>query len=526
VLPASEDAGKLARLLSGASGIADRFLRYNTLDFATRQPNGPGLEAILAPVKDDMDGFRAYAAAQRALELEARDIPTGFDLDAARMVSDAGADRYAQPLAALIDFQNRTATYLRDSGVLSRAGYDAMREANKLYVPFQRVMDADGGATIFAGGSSLQARNPVKGIKGSQREVVDPIESIIRNTYLFTQMAERNVVGTKLVDMLAAASETAPGHEAAPDPAASAALGAEGISNPDDLAPLLLAGAPVREDEIRILRNGAPETYKVDPELARAMKGLDAQSMGDIERMLRPFANALRAGSILQPDFVLRHTIRDFLYATVTHPGLFGPMDLVRGFTSQWIKDADYQDWLSSGGASVSMVSLDRRYLQQSIDKLTGTGILERAWNVVGDPEASLGAKAGAAAQLPLDAARKFLLNPMQMAVTFAENATHLGSFIKSKNEMLDDQPAQRSDTLTKQQIQEAGFASRDVAVDASRMGAKIRTLNALSAFSNIAIQDSDRVIRAFAKSPMATAIKVAGAIALPSALVWLNGNG
>jgi hypothetical protein len=525
VLPAAEDAGKLARLMSGASGIADRFLRYNTLDFATRQPNGPGLETILAPVRDDMDGFRAYAAAQRALELEEREIPTGFDLDAARMVATEGVNRYGETLTALIDFQNRTATYLRDAGVLSGAGYDAMREANQLYVPFQRVMEADAsGAIRLTGGGSLEARNPIKGIRGSQRAVIDPIESIIRNTYLFTQMAERNVVGTKLIDMLTAGDETEPGHEAAADPAAGDALRAEGIADPEALEPLLASLAPVREGEIRILRDGRAATYKVDPELARAMKGLDAQSMGDLERMLRPFANALRAGAVLQPDFVLRHSIRDFLYAAVTHPGFFSPLDLVRGFTSLAIKDADYQDWLSSGGAQVSMVSLDRRYLQHSIEQLTGTGILERAWNVVGDADTGIAAKAGAVAKVPLDAARKFLLNPMQMAVQFAESATHIGAFIKAKNAMLADQP--EGTQLTREQTLEAGFASRDVAVDAARMGAKIRTLNALSAFSNIVIQDTDRVARAFVKSPMATAIKVAGVISLPSVLTWINGNG
>lgn len=523
VLAAGDDAGKLARLMSGATGIADRFLRYNTLDFATRQPNGPGLEAILSPMRDDMDGFRAYAAAQRALELEGRDIPTGFDLDAARMVATEGAERYAQPLADLIAFQDRVSTYLRDAGVLSRAGYEAMREANRLYVPFQRVMDADGGTSIRPSGSSMQASNPIKGIKGSVREVIDPIESIIRNTYLFTQMAERNVVGTKLVDMLTAASEAEHGLEATLGPLGRAAMQAEGISHPDDLEPLLVAGAPVREGEIRILRDGRAETYAVDPELATAMKGLDSQTMGDLERMLRPFANSLRAGAVLQPDFVARHTIRDFLYAVVTHPGFFSPLDLVRGFTSLAVKDADYQDWLSSGGASVSMVSLDRRYLQHSIDQLAGTGIIERAWNVVGNPDASVGQKLGATARVPLDAARKFVLSPMQMAVEFAESATHIGTFIKAKNEMLAGQP--EGTPLSKPQIQEAGFASRDIAVDASRMGAKIRTLNALSAFSNIAIQDTDRVMRAFVKSPVGTALKIAGAIALPSALVWQNGH-
>ncbi|HXA22749.1 MAG TPA: LPD38 domain-containing protein [Acetobacteraceae bacterium] len=524
---AADNAYKLARLMAGVTGKANHMLDgAGTFDFNTYENTGPSLKAILAPHTENLDGLRAYIASRRALELEGRGIKTGFDLDAAQLVLDSGRAQYGDTAAALTDFQDRVAQYLRDSGVLSRAGYAAMREANQLYVPFQRVMDDVEGGGIRAAGSSLQARNPIHGMVGSERQVIDPIESIVRNTYLLTQMAEKNAVGTKLVAMLQGADEAAAAATPTPLEAAAtvAELRAAGVESADDLAPMIAGSAPVKDGEIRVFRDGVAETWQVDPELARAMKGLDAQSMGMIEQILRPFSRTLRAGAVLQPDFVLRHSIRDFLYASVTHPGFFNPVDMARGFLSLARRDEDYQDWLKSGAANVSMVALDRQYMQTSIDQLAGTGMLERAWNVVGNPDASVLAKARAAGMtLPMDVARKFLLNPMQMAVEFAESATHIGTFIKAKNEMLAGQP--EGTELTKAQIQEAGFASRDVAVDASMMGAKVQAWNSVSAFANIALQDSSRVVRSFIDRPMSTAIKVAGAISLPSALVWWNGK-
>lgn len=512
-LPAAEDAGKLARMMAGSTGIADRFSNYNTLDFNTRQPNGEGLKPILDRVSD-LDGFRAYIASEHALELEAQGIRTGFDLDAARHVIANGAGEFAEPARALYDYSNRVAAYLRDSGVLSQAGYDEMTQKWLAYVPFQRVMDVTAGGDLRQRvSSSLQAQQPIHGIEGSQRVVIDPIESIVRNTYLYTHMAERNVVGTKLIDMLQPFDE-------AQQQGAQAAAVREGL---DAIAPLANAGQPPKPDEIRIFRDGQAETYRVDPEIAIAMKGLDVPNMGILERMLRPFAQVLRAGAVLNPDFMLRHTIRDYLYATVTHPEGFTPQMMLKGFMSEIGHDADYQDWLSSGGANVSMISMDRGYLQMTLDQLTDTGLTQRAWNVVADPYADPLSRASAAAKLPVQAFRQFIMSPLQFGVNLVESATHLGTFIKAKEQMLAQLPP--GSQLTKEQTLEAGYQSRDVAVDAARMGSQVRVYNAIKAFSNIALQDSDRVVRALIDKPMSTALKMAGAIVLPSVLVWNNGK-
>jgi hypothetical protein len=427
-------------------------------------------------------------------------------------------------------------------------------------------------------GASLQASNPIHRIEGSEREIIDPIESIVRNTYTYIAMAEKNAVGQKLVDILREASDAhgaigdvseAHLRDAVANPATRFAdvpvtdvdgsvlppeprqpdlfpergpiareaeapirpgealpqdiadqirevLRAQGLS--DELFDFMAQGAAPREGEIGVFRDGVRETWAVDPELASAMKALDRQSVGAIESLLAKPASWLRAGAVLTPDFQLRHTFRDYMYAAMTGKGVFSPVDMARGFIGLLSKDEDFQNWLKSGGSNISRVAMDRRYLQENLEKLNGeTGILERAWNVIADPATLYRQKMGAAIAAPFHAADKFILNPLRMVTELAENASHLGAFKKTLREAELPEGAQTA----KAEIQAAGFASRDVAVDAARIGAQMRAYNMITAFANITLQDTDRVARAFIQNPIPTTLKIAGGIMLPSALLW-----
>jgi hypothetical protein len=543
-LTAENNPYQLARLMAGYAGKADHFLNNGTFDFATYENNGPSLKSILRPVAKDLNGFRAYAAASRALELEGRGVESGFNfpaepsapplvssgLDAARTVVAEGRDKYEKPFRDLVDYQNRVGAYLRDSGVLSANGYKAMVDANKMYVPFSRVMGLDEGAPA-RGGSSLQAHNPIKAIKGSARDIVDPVESVVRNTFHMIEMAERNVVGTKLVDMLQAGGKAFPeappaiATEAATDlprqGAIADALGEVGIKKPDDLAQALAhAAEPEKPGQVSILRDGKRETYSVDPELARAMKGLDAQSMSMLERALAFPASTLRAGAVSTPEFWGRHVLRDFLYATTTFKdGVFSPIDMGKGFAGLIMKDEDYWNWLKGGGGNISSVGIDRRYLQDDLRKLTGqTGLAGRAWNVLADPEASMWDKAGTLGKLPFQAIGKFVLDPLRAATQFAENASHLAAFKKS---MRAADRAEPEATNLRDKAIRAAWVSRDTAVDAARMGANMRAYNLITAFANIKLQDSDRVVRAIRDNPVSSLVKIGAAITVPSVALW-----
>jgi hypothetical protein len=547
-LPVTKDPYRLARLTAGTAGRVEGFLKYGTRDWTTGEINGESLQAVLAPVLDDLDGFRAFAAAARALELEARDIETGLNLSAARQVAAAGQETYGPILTRLIAYQDRTAQYLRDSGVLSAAGYDAMRDANRLYVPFNRVIgDEPGGA----GGGSLQPSNPIHRIKGSQRQIVDPIESIMRNTNLNIAMAERNAAGTALVDLLRQNSDahgaigdvsTAHPREVAagpiehfpepergwsaaavkdakqPDlfpergpvaaeeavrPAAATldetisaairdALHSEGLS--DELFDFMSNAIPPREGEIAIFRDGKREVWQVGTDIAEAVKALDQDAANLLVRMLAMPARLLRAGATLSPDFMLRNPVRDFMSAFVqTSVGVFHPLRSAKGLYSAIVKDEHFQDWLAHGGGNATLVAMDRRYLQENLRDLTEeAGLQNRAWNVVRHP-----------------------IEALRTLSEYSEQMTRLGEFRAVRDKELADGATPKDAALS------AAYASREVTIDFARMGAKTRSMNMITAFFNAQLQGSDRLVRAIRDDPVKTGVRIAAGITLPSVLLW-----
>lgn len=481
-----EDAYTLARLTRGQFGKAEHFIEHGTFDFNTYKTNGPALKDILEPVRKDLDGFRAYLASRRAVEIEASGRKSGMDLDAAGKVIAEGGPKYEKLANELSVYQENVLKYLRDSGVLSDKAFDAMRQANENYIPFHRVFSADEAAG--SGGKSFGPGNPIKRLKGSERDVIDPLESIIKNTYAYISVAERNAVGIKLIDALKKEGAASKIERAPKDAELSAYLKENGVTNPDAIVEFVKAAAPEDGTTIGAFRDGVKETVKVnDPELVAAFRGLDQQSATMLTKVLAFPAKTLRAGSTLSPDFIARNVIRDFLTAFVNTKGaIFSPVDTVRGLKSVIAKDADFQDWLKGGGANSTMVALDRRYLQESLQKLTGeTGLMERSWNVVKSP-----------------------LTGLRMVSELAENATRLGEFKKMRGE-------------GKESIQSAAFSSREVTLDFARIGASMRAYNMVTAFGNAQLQGLDRIGRAFHDAPANTMLKVAGSITLPSVLLW-----
>lgn len=481
-----EDAYQLARLTRGQFGKAEHFIEHGTFDFNTYKTNGKPLKDIIEPVSKDLDGFRAYLASKRALEIEATGRKSGMDVEAATQVAAEGGAKFARAAEELVAYQNKTLQYLKDSGVLSDEAFGAMVEAGKNYIPFYRVIEPEAGG---GAGKSFGPGNPVKKLKGSERDIIDPLESVIKNTYAYISIAERNAVGIKLVDALKKdGAEVKVAKRAPSDPELVSYLKEHGVTDPEALVDFVKTAAPEDGTTLGAFRNGVKETVDVkDPELVRAFRGLDQDSANLLTRVLAAPAKALRAGATLSPDFMVRNIVRDFMTAFVNSGrGLFSPVDTAKGLISAIRKDADFQDWMKGGGANATMVALDRRYMQESLAKLNAeTGLMERSWNVVTSP-----------------------LRGLRMVSELAENATRLGEFKKMRGE-------------GKAGLLDAAFASREVTLDFARIGASMRAANMITAFMNAQVQGLDRVGRAFADRPFNTTAKVAGGITLPSVLLW-----
>ena len=507
------DPYKAARFSPAAAAKANLFLDFEVRRFGSTEVVGPGLRQIMRPLRGRIREFRAYATARRALELNERGISVGVDLaKAAELVKLAGPE-FATAFRLTVEFQNNVLAYLRDSGVLSDITFNKILKANKDYIPLFRLFDTKTSPGL---GTGLRTRDPLRKIKGSERDIIDPLESIVKNTYLYIQLAERNTVGVKMVELAESHGGTGVGSlvrkvEAPTKPIKASkselAKVAEDAKAEFGIEFTLEELTLFRADTLRptntqivVFRKGKREIYEVGPDVGRAMNGMDSQSANLFLLMLSVPAKTLRAGAILNPEFFVKNLERDTVAATVFSTAGFRPVfDTILGGLSLITKDTAFRDWMMSGGANATLVSLDRRYLQHSLRAFTKeSGLFERGINVARSP-----------------------LEILRIASELVENSTRLGAFKrKTRGERRGD-PRRRDP----KSIAEGGFESREVTQDFARMGSSMRALNMISAFLGARVGGYDRLIRAFLDNPVRSTALATATITVPSILLWLRNH-
>jgi hypothetical protein len=200
-LTAESDPYVAARLYAGHSGqVQNRLSELST----TFQKAGPDLGAV-----------RDYALYERYEELAGRGIenfPGGKTIDQLRSEKRAleeslGPERLAKVKELskeLNNYSNKLLTEMKDAGIISQQSYDAIIKANERYVPLQRAAyvaeQADNiprGSNVF----SVAKQDLIKAIEGSTKEIVDPLESIVRNTYRTVSLIARNKVAQLVGDL-------------------------------------------------------------------------------------------------------------------------------------------------------------------------------------------------------------------------------------------------------------------------------------------------------------------------------------
>jgi hypothetical protein len=505
-LATADNPYRLARLFPGWQWVAHGFLNKGVRDFHTSSIISESLSDIMADVKKvpsilagvhPQDEFRAFLASARARELHNRDIETPFEDDAAMLWGRAAVKKYGDLERRLLEYQNRVAAYARDAGIISRAGYAAMIQANKFYVPFARVIGRAAKVTGAKLAQSFEANNPFFSIEGSEAGVViDPLETIVKNTYLLTQLSQKNVAAVKMIDLLlqrdAAVASTRTGRAlmvapeikstAVLDTASAEHLALEealrledgfGKTLPVEYEDGVLHGrdydaadaSPVadmfegllqnaQEGIVSVMRDGRRVQYHVDEELARSMKQLDTTTASWVAKWMSLPAKSLRAGAVLAPDFWFRHSFRDYLYAfTSTAQGVFTPVDMLKGMAAFCVRDENFwrhvggdaavnateglrgQFWdaMHHGAGGTSFVSIDRAGIQSNLEELAHTtGLFTRSYNVVMDPGSSVWQKTKGLGGMGAAPIRQ-LYHGAQFLTEMVTSASHIGAYLRDQ---------------------------------------------------------------------------------------------
>ena len=201
-LPPDMDPHVLMRLFAGNEGRADVFMNYRPFKFGTYEFYGKSLREILDPVKDDVVLLEVYLMAKNAIRWNKKGLETGFDMGHARAIVEKYDSRFRKTHNEIINFQKAGLRYMLDAGVIDVKGYLRMRKAHRDYIPFFRVADYLNGKRGFKKGKGYEIqRSPLKYAFGGAGDYIPPLESIIKNTHLYINSAERNAIGRALVKL-------------------------------------------------------------------------------------------------------------------------------------------------------------------------------------------------------------------------------------------------------------------------------------------------------------------------------------
>ena len=254
------------------------------------------------------------------------------------MIKDYSA-KYGNAQKDLVKFSNATLTILKNSGVISETAYFNMLREWKNYVPMHRVFDEN---------EDIKFGDSLKKMQGSSRDTVDPLQSIIRNTYDYIRRAEKNEAKLMLASM--------------------ARTGGVGM-----LVEEVDGKQPDDKTTIMFYEGGVKKYLQTDIAVVRAVNNMTPPQMDWFTKFLRIGTMLLRNfATVFNPAFAFRNLARDyqdaFLYSKY---GFFSPTDFVRGFIHAVKQDDVYSEWMAAGGAQASFWSVDRDYTEASINNLT-----------------------------------------------------------------------------------------------------------------------------------------------------------
>ena len=318
---------------------------------------------------------------------------------------------------------------------------------------------------------------PIKRLKGSEKTIVDPLESLITNTYKITDFVERARVGRSITNLRKVNDELAELIKPiSPKLVPVAKQGEELIFRPSFFAP--------DKNTIMVFEDGKRKFYQVPEDVFKAVSGMMESDVGAIMKLLAFPARTLRAGATLTPEFMGRNPIRDQFTAFVfSKYGYIPGVDLVKGIFNTVKKTDLHGKWLAGGGAHSMLVSLDRVTSQATLSKVLGKKDIK---GVVKNP-----------------------IEALRILSEFGEKGTRLGAFGRASKKGVTDL--------------EAAFESRDITLDFARRGSQTRAVNMLVAFWNAQVQGLNKLTRAFRERPMQSTFRAVSGITLPSVLLYLN---
>ena len=526
----SKDPLKLMRIFKGkARSKAEMAVRYNTTDYVGNI-TGKGLVDVIKPVsknKQEIEDFMAYAYARRALSRP--DIDAGIELSDAQFVFDKfDSKKFRKASDELSDWAGRILDYYVDSRAMSPETKEIIREMNPVYLPLYRFFS---NQPRYKGkvSSGVSGGKPVKSLKGSGRQILNPIESMIRYVENMYSSADKVRVALALRDL--SNKNILPGGliEKVPPPINASTFKTKELDKKlektgfgifkifedepgtiPDLITMFTSSKNYsgKDNIIPIYEGNEVSFYELDPRLYDMIKGLDQYQLdpvtdfffGKPTRMLKLGAVGLNAGfSYITNPF--RDLVTYMIYSKSKFPNPAAPMVGLAaelGIGSKASLDAARR-FKAMGGDMATIMGRDRaRYKRMVADILNQAqgGIIGNSKNVT---------------LHPINTLRRILEVP-ELAPRIAEMMNRIKYYEKIYGK---ESPSAYIEAMRQAQ---------DVTINFSKLGTVSRVLNQLIPFFNPILQGGEKLYRETKDNPLRTVVR-GTAFITPAALYFWNQN-
>lgn len=476
ILSSAQKEGKYQVLpTKNISPQIDRVLRSNEL--AGQFLKDHGMVDVIRGVPD-INALDQYLIAKHAPEVEAAGFRTGRDLTKDSQLVKELAPTYEPFAQKVTQYGQKLLDYATQTGLVSKETADALKQKYPNYVPLNRIFNELEKSGVPEGVSravaSLSKQSVVQGLKGSERAIQNPIESLLTKTTDAFGQGERN----QAAQMLSSYKDL-PG-------------------NPFQLRELKPGESATHT--VSFLDNGVKKVFETTPEIAQAAKFLDKRQLGLIGQLFSLPVRIARVGITgINFPFVASNIAKDqvsaainsdkALQTSIANPGVF--------LKSLWTAighGAEYDNWVRNAGGGTSF-DISRSAPATSVEQIrAGRNVGSKIAYTVTHPDQ--------------------LLRAIENIVSRGEETTRLQQFLGTRDSLLKQGRTPQDANIL------AAKASRENTVNFARSGDWGKALNSVFLYMNAGIQGSRTLVRNLQTRPLQTASKIGLTVFTPLAAV------
>ncbi len=197
-LKAEDNPVILNALKQGIGDKIDSILQDGIYDLSTGAKLCDGIQKVgrILPNTSDQKNLSTYLTALRAIEAAEKGKKTGIRYEDAKLTVEKFSKDKRMEEARLVykNFQDTLLDQAKKAGLYSQDDIDLMKENWINYVTFYRVMDNNGvGKTLM--------KDPIKRFKGSERDIINPLESTVIMLGRIYPAIQRNLTMKSFVEL-------------------------------------------------------------------------------------------------------------------------------------------------------------------------------------------------------------------------------------------------------------------------------------------------------------------------------------